>query len=543
MSQRVTKTRRLRVTIHIRLIISATVAVLFGFVHPSRAVAAPPSDDQRAFEYAIESWDLDAARLLSAAFASEADRELALATISHLEANYPAAVEHLQLLLALPEEEVPASTRASAELLLAMSSGAIEIFANGTTITDRSANFELVLADNKDSLLAPYFFAAMDQVRTSLGEELGVTPSWPVRFELLDDPADLSVLTTLSIDAVYTTGTVGICKYRRVMMVSPRTMLMGYAWLDTASHEYVHYLVTLRTKNRAPVWLQEGLAKLYETRWRDPNPAELEPAVAKLLHDALVADELVTLEQMYPSVALLPSQELAALAYAEVQTMLQLVWERGGSKAIGELMDRVAAGEDAKQALAAAWGGTFEQFYEVWKREMLTRSKRASGSKLKRHEFAEAGADASSDPDLFGDPFSELGGGVARQHARLGVLLQLRGHLDAAAMQYERARTTDPRARAHPKLARRLGEIYLQRGDAAGARPLLELALRAEPENPNLLAALGRAQLALNDRDAAIRSLNRAIAQNPFIPTLHCDLAEVATSAEDRARERALCRR
>ena len=35
-------------------------------------------------------------------------------------------------------------------------------------------------------------------------------------------------------------------KYRRIMMVSPRVMLYGYGWIDTAVHEYVHYVVTLR---------------------------------------------------------------------------------------------------------------------------------------------------------------------------------------------------------------------------------------------------------------------------------------------------------
>ena len=52
------------------------------------------------------------------------------------------------------------------------------------------------------------------------------------------------------------------------MMITPRVMVYGYGWLDTAVHEYVHYLLTIRTKNAAPVWMQEGLAKLMETRWR-----------------------------------------------------------------------------------------------------------------------------------------------------------------------------------------------------------------------------------------------------------------------------------
>src|SRR5207245_617002 len=59
-----------------------------------------------------------------------------------------------------------------------------------------------------------------------------------------------------------------LCKYNRLMITSPRALLRGYAWLDTLSHEFVHYLVTRKGRNAVPIWLQEGLAKFLETRWR-----------------------------------------------------------------------------------------------------------------------------------------------------------------------------------------------------------------------------------------------------------------------------------
>ena len=150
--------------------------------------------------------------------------------------------------------------------------------------------------------------------------------------------------------------------------------------------------------------------------------------------------------------------------------------------------------------------------------------------------------DDAVDPSLLGDVFSHLGGGAARQHARLGVLLTLRGHLAQAARQYEKARAADARVADDPKLARRLGELYLQLGQPARAAPLLRRAGADDPEQPSLAAAEGRALRLSGDLTGARLALARAVRQNPFIPALHCDLAALAEDPAERTREAALCR-
>lgn len=504
------------------------------------AMAFPPPGLAERFDDAVFRWDYEEAQAALEALGDGPAKTHRKGVLAFVRAEYEDAEAHL--VAALSSDELSDADAREANSYLRLARGAQEAILDETVTLSPDGHFEAVFLDGKDQLLAPYFFDAMAKAHQRLGEATGTAPADPLRFEFLDDPAKLSLITSLDLDAVYTTGTVGITKYGRVMMVSPRVMLMGYGWLDTAVHEYVHVLVTLRTRNQAPVWMQEGLAKLLETRWRSDKPQPLDPAVAALLNRAIERDELVTLEEMYPSVALLPSQELAALAYAETETMLLLVWERGGDEALRGLMDEVADGVAPKAALANAYGTTFEVFYADWKKEMRGRTAGiVSDDQIRQRTFREPGDEEGIDPSLLGDVFSHLGGGRARQHARLGVLLTLRGHKKAAALEYEKARDADPKARRDPKLARRLGELHLELGDADKALPLLNLAAEEDPDNPNLAAAQGRALLQTGHPDKAAQALERAIGQNPFIPTLHCDLAALAQDELEREFERAHC--
>ncbi len=489
-------------------------------------------------ESALAAWDVPAAQEAMKRAPSTMPAQVKRGVLRVYEARYADAESLLAEAIASGKLSEGSASLEEAKHYLALARGAQKALDQAITVTSDDGHFEAVFADEQDAILAPYLFEAMQEARTRIGEIIGVVPGHPVRFEFLDQPTKLAMVTPLTVKNIRTTGTVGVTKYRRVMMISPRVMVYGYGWIDTAVHEYVHYVLTLRTQNQAPVWLQEGLAKLLETRWRRLDADPLEPAVAYRLHRAIVDDDLVTLSEMYPSVAMLPSAERAALAYAEVETMLGLLHERQGNDGVARLLDRVAAGDDAEAALAHAWGDDFETFMREWKRVTKGRTAAGEDGSLDTLEFKD-GADAAR--EQFTDVFSHLGGGRARQHARLGTLLQSRGHTRAASEQYEKARAADKRARKDPALSKRLGRVYVQLDEFAKAAPLLDIAAAQDPENANLAAAQGRARLRTDDRQGAREALWRAVRNNPFIPALHCDLAELAEDEATRGAERAQC--
>ncbi len=503
-------------------------------VHPVALLASDPLDEVDA---ALLAWDLPAARAAIKRAPNTPEAKVKRGVVKLYEAEYAEAETLLAEVIAAGTLPEGSAALEEATHYLGLSRGAQTALDQAIVIRSEDGNFEAVFASDEDTLLAPYLFDAMQDARERIGAIIGVVPDHTVRFEFLDLATKLALVTPLSVENIRTTGTVGVTKYRRIMMISPRIMVYGYGWLDTAVHEYVHYVLTMRTDNLAPVWLQEGLAKLLETRWRRTDPAPLESGIAYRLHRAIVDDDLVTLSEMYPSVAMLPSAERAALAYAEVETMLGLLHERKGNEGLARLLDKVAAGEDAQEALAHAWGEDFEAFMSEWKR--VTKARTASGEdgELEIPEFK----DGKPAPEQFGDVFSALGGGAARQHARLGALLQGRDHDQAAAAQYEKARSADKRARKDPTLARRLGTLYVELERFAEAVPLLDIAAALDLENANLAAAQGRAKLRSGDQPGAVQALDRAIRNNPFIPTLHCDLAAVAPTQARRLAEQKLC--
>src|SRR4029079_3031549 len=105
-----------------------------------------------------------------------------------------------------------------------------------------------------------------------LMKDLGVELLKPLRIDLVRDQFTLAEMTGLPEEAARTTGTVAIAKCGRVTMISPRATSNGYPWLDTLAHEMTHLALSRGTRDNAPLWLQEGVAKREETRWREKQP-------------------------------------------------------------------------------------------------------------------------------------------------------------------------------------------------------------------------------------------------------------------------------
>jgi len=390
-------------------------------------------------------------------------------------------------------------------------------------------HFVVSTPPGKDEVLVPYVLETLEAQRAALERDLGYAPAGKVTVEVLEGTRALARLSTLTEEEIKTSGTIAICKFNKLMLVSPKALLRGYDWLDTAAHEYVHYVLSRRTRNNAPIWLHEGVAKWAETLWRGRGGESLSPWSAALLRDAARKGKLITFEQMHPSMAKLPSQEAAALAFAEVMAAVEYLVGRGGVPLLGRVLDLVRDGRTAEESVAAALGVSFPAFLADWRRYLSQRPLPVGGeTELSLLRFRD-------DPRHGGthSEWSEIPDEKARGFARLGEIFRERGRWEAARQEYGKAvQRAGPR---HAVLTGKFALASMMAGKDAEAEAALAEALRAHPGNAALNVHLGRLRVKHKQWALARDALLRANGTDPFDPEIHAGLARAYEGLGDAA--------
>ena len=388
----------------------------------------------------------------------------------------------------------------------------------------RSAHF-VIRFPAEDAVIADYALDALEAATAALQADLGFVPPRPIPVDILRSPADLALVTALTTDDVERTGTVAVSKWGRIMLSTPRAMRLGYPWLDSLSHELVHYAVANATHDRAPVWLQEGLAKFLEHRWRNPAGLSLTPSLEHLLAKGLATHKLISFDAMHPSMAKLPRAEDASLAFAEVTTAIGLLHATGGMPALRNVLAVIADGADARLAVARAYGGsgTWADFEKAWRAFMTAQHyKTIPGFEALSPKYRKDSAIAARRAPVEDEATPERAG--AERFLRLGNMLLQRGRVRAASAEYEKgAKEAGP---AHWLFAVKLGRTYLAMGLADKALQAVASAQSLYPEVPWPHLIAGQALLAKGDAAGAVAPLLASLGANPFDPSVHCSLAE-----------------
>ncbi|HEY2029678.1 MAG TPA: tetratricopeptide repeat protein [Myxococcales bacterium] len=403
--------------------------------------------------------------------------------------------------------------------------------------TFESEHFVFKTRPGKDTLLAPYALEALEKAYAGLTKDLGVTPSAKVRVEVYDSAKSLAHVSPLTVEQIKASGTIALCKYSRLMITSPKALLRGYPWLDTVSHEFVHYLVTQKGRNTVPIWLQEGLAKFLETRWRGPPGMAVDEMSLTLLQDAARKNTLIPFAKMHPSIALLPTQEQAALAFAEVEAVVRLLYQRGGQAALTELVSAMASGMGDEQAVAQAYGKSFAQFQADWRADILKAKaahKNAHPQAQKKLVFKEDAKGKKEPPNVAQKEEPKMDE-EAKRAGRLGEILFARQRWAGAAKEYARAR--EHLHMEVPIISRRYAFAEMKLGHFPEAEQALKKAVEREPDDETTQALYAHALIARKAWPEAREAIESGIAQDPFDPDLHASYVEVARGLSDKPLE------
>jgi len=391
-----------------------------------------------------------------------------------------------------------------------------------------SEHFILLYPEGKDSVLAPYALETLEAIHRALKEDLGYAPPGKVRVEVVNSARDLARVSTLTLKQIQTTGTIAICKFNKLMVTSPKAVARGYDWQDTLAHEYVHLVVSQVSHNTVPIWLHEGLAKFLESRWRGKGGLALTPSTLALLGRRVKSNTLVPFEKMHPSIAMLPTAEDAATAFAEVFYAIDYLHQQEGSAGLRALLAALKGGQTDRKAVEAAVGVPFAQFEKRWlahikqqpfPKELLPREQVVLKEEGKADEKKQKGREIS-----FGD-FAEVTEVAARQFAHLGELMRERRRTRAASEELSRAHAIvgDKYESVSNKYALTL--LELRRLDEA--ERVLRGSLRVHPGSPQTNVHLGRILLFRKDYPRARTAYLEALASDPFDPEIHLALTRI----------------
>lgn len=501
--------------------------LLLGFLCLPAARAAEEVEPLiKQAEQHLESWRVAEAEKLAAALASRHPRSAPAldlqAWVSFYRGDYAAALRAVEQALALD----PKSERRQA----------LRLFVQQTR--DRiaklksyeSEHFVVFLDEQRDGILAPLALDALEKSYRAIGEALGYSPADKVRVEIAPDAAFFNAISTLSRRDIEETGAVGICKFNKIMILSPRALLQGYRWLDSLSHEYLHYAIVALSDNRAPIWLHEGMARYYESRWRRPleaRPDYLTPANETLLARALQKNAFVGFEKMEPSLIHLESAEQVQLAYAEAASAVDFIAQRSGDRAVRQLLAELRT-KPTPAAVEAVTGLSWAQFESEWK-SFVKRSepREIEGARVRRLRVRDGRKQEEDAVEL-----SEIHDTVARNRAHLGDRLQEAGRAMAAAQEYRRALQVSPHSTI---IMRKLARVLIRTGSHGEALAHLERARRLDPDNAATQILLARALLEAKRYPEARAALREAIEINPFDPTIYQLQLSVAGASGDSA--------
>jgi tetratricopeptide (TPR) repeat protein len=399
-----------------------------------------------------------------------------------------------------------------------------------------SAHFILFVDDRRDAILVPHALDTLERSYETTGANLGFYPKEKVRVEIAPDATSFNAISTLSLRDIEETGAVGICKFNKLMIISPRALSFGYRWLDSLSHEYQHYAIVGLTNNQAPIWLHEGMARFYETRWRKAAPAKdaaedyLTPANQTLLVQALEKNQFVGFKKMEPSLIHLDTPEQVQLAYAEAASAVDFINQSKGRTGMRELLAQLND-KPTPEAIEKVYGMSFDVFETKWKGFLKAKGlKPIEGSRVRRLKVRK---DQKEDEDVV--ELREIQSAIARNRTHLADQLLAKGRPVAALSEYRRALQASPQS---PVILNKLGRVMIEQNRAEEALALLKKALEIEPDGVNTYVQLGRAYHATKQFKEARGVLEEAMQINPYHPLIYRLLIDSYAALGDHEKAR-----
>ncbi|MFN0117333.1 MAG: tetratricopeptide repeat protein [Elusimicrobiota bacterium] len=368
-----------------------------------------------------------------------------------------------------------------------------------------SAHFTLYVPKGAE-FLKEYALPMLEDMGNYVEKNFQHRPKRKIIVEIYPDSDHFSIASTLSPQILENSGAIGICKFHRLMIMSPQALPLGYRWMDALAHEYMHLIINELSGSRAELWIHEGTARYFETAYRLNPPTFLSPDQKTKLIEAKEKGTLVPFKKMSPSMVYLKDQDEVSLAFGQVSHAVCQLVEKKGASSYGRFLRGLKSGLFETE-FKKHFEDSPEEFEILWKEKL-------GGEKW------EKSVGAMSDKVIFG-AFEEenLLGASAQGMVRLGDRMRQRGLHEAALIEYEKALNIEP---DNAILLLKAARSLLAQGNKEKAITYLRWAIK---KNPNYGTPYIELAPLVGDSDA-IDFLKEANSINPFNPQIHKLLSE-----------------
>lgn len=372
-------------------------------------------------------------------------------------------------------------------------------------------NFSIRYREGRDKVMLFFLPDMLEQIYARYSALFDYQRDEKIIVELMPNHQLFSYASALTRKQIETTGTIALCVENRLVALTPRRVAAGYYWPDVIAHEFVHYILTKLSRDRVPLWMQEGVAKYFESRWDPEGAPPLDSSMETSLALALEKDNaLLTVEQMMPSFAALPTAGLARQAYAQTTTMIDYLCQEKGEETLrGIFVGLRDQDGDMDAVMQDFLGKDFETFEGDW-REWLAQQG------YRKHALIEEWGVKLLDEDSSEEKVAALDAEDKRQkkHVRLGDLLLERNRYRGALKEY--TKILPDTGSVSRQVVLRMITCHRQLSEHEEVISFIDKHVPALESDTTMLLHKAEAQVALSRNGEALPLLQRALRYNPF---------------------------
>ena len=365
-----------------------------------------------------------------------------------------------------------------------------------------SEHFIFLYPSEREEIFVEYLIDGLERAFVRLAPAFGFHYNRKIRVEILDNQLNLARLTNLPEEAIKKTNTIAVTKFNKIILSSPETQLEGYDYVNTAVHEFTHFMISTVTYERTPVWIHEALARYFDHYEKERLP-DLRPDTLSLLKSRYEKNNLITFDQIHPSMALLPSQEDTAVAFAEVFLVSEFLYKREGLGFVNKLLSMLRDRKDIDEIFRKFGFSGFKGFEKEFFSYLQKRLEKVNSLE---HLYYEKKSKKGNKSEYMGDALSS-------KYVKLGDLLFLEKLYSAAFVEYDKASKIGV---INPHIENRKAFALINAGRFKEATDILERIVDIYPDYYSTFVNLARGYMAQKNYPKAIPALERAVRINPF---------------------------